>query len=83
MSNDDININTKKFQMYVLYVNCINEVTNNLMSILLKNEKQIFQYYHEYLNVFSKNKINELFVHDPQNHAIDIEKKKTSFREIV
>ena len=54
----------KEFQMYVLYVNYINEITNNLMNVLLKNEKQIFQCYHEYLDVFSKNKINELFVHD-------------------
>ena len=56
-------------------MNYINKITNNLMSVLLKNEKQIFQCYHEYLNVFSENKINELFVHDPQNHAINIEKK--------
>ena len=29
----------KEFQTYVLYVNYINEMTNNLMSVLLKNEK--------------------------------------------
>ena len=44
----------KKFQTYVLYMNYINEITNNLINVLLKNKKQIFQYYHEYLNVFSK-----------------------------
>ena len=32
----------KKFQMYVLYMNYINEVTDSLMNVLLKNEKQIF-----------------------------------------
>ena len=61
--------------MYVLYMNYINETTNNLMNVLLKNEKQIFQCYHEYLNVFSKNKINKLSVHDSQNHVINIKKK--------
>ena len=44
------------------------------MNILLKNEKKIFQCYREYLNVFPKNKINELFVHIPQDHVINIEK---------
>ena len=56
-------------------MNYINEITDNLMSVLLKNEKQIFQCYREYLDVFSKNKINELSVYDPQDHAINIEKK--------
>ena len=55
-------------------MNYINKITNNLMNILLKNEQQIFQCYCEYLNVFSKNKINKLFVHDPQDHAINIKK---------
>ena len=56
-------------------MNYIDEITDRLMSVLLENEKQIFQCYHEYLNVFSKNKINELPAHDPQDHAINTEKK--------
>ena len=65
-----------------MYVNYINEVTNSLMNVLLENEKQIFQCYHEYLNVFSKNKINELSVHNPQNHAINIGKKEFPFGKL-
>ena len=72
----------KEFQTYVLYMNYINKITNCLMNILLKNEKQIFQCYHEYLNVFSKNKINELFVHDSQDHAINIKKKEFFFGKL-
>ena len=53
--------------MYVIYTN---EVTNNLMNVLLKNEKQIFQCYCEYLDVFLKNQINKLSAHDPQDHVI-------------
>ena len=49
---------------------------------MLKNEKQIFQCYHEYLDVFSKNKINKLPAHDPQNHAINIEKKEVFFGKL-
>ena len=63
-------------------MNYINEITNNLMSALLKNEKQIFQCYHEYLNVFSKNKINELSAYDPQNHTINIGKKIFFFEKL-
>ena len=63
-------------------MNYINEITNNLMNVSLENEKQIFQYYREYLNVFLKNKINELFVHNPQNHAIDIGKKNFIFGKL-
>ena len=62
-------------------MNYINEITNNWINVLLKNEKQIFQCYHEYLNVFSKNKINELFVYNSQNHAINIEKKEFFFEK--
>ena len=63
-------------------MNYINEITDNLMSVLLKNEKQIFQCYREYLDVFSKNKINELSVYDPQDHAINIEKKEFFFGKL-
>ena len=52
------------------------------MNVSLKNEKQIFQCYHEYLNVFSKHKINELSVYNPQDHAINIEKKKIFFGKL-
>ena len=52
------------------------------MSVLLENEKQIFQCYREYLDVFSKNKINELSAHDSQNHAINIKKKKLPFGKL-
>ena len=53
------------------------------MNVFLKNEKQIFHYYCEYLNVFLKNKINELFAHDLQNHAINIKKKNFSGNYII
>ena len=72
----------KEFQTYVLYVNYINEIINNLINVLLENEKQIFQCYREYLDVFSKNKINELSAYDPQNHAINIGKKKFFFGKL-
>ena len=52
------------------------------MSVLLKNEKQIFQCYREYLDVFSNNKINELFVHDSQNHVINTEEKVFFFGKL-
>ena len=34
------------------------------------------------MNVFSKNKINELFAHHSQNHAINTEKKKSFFGKL-
>ena len=58
----------------------MNEIINNLMNVLLKNDKQVFQCYHEYLNVFSKNKINELPTHDSQNHVINTGKKNLPLR---
>ena len=84
-------VKNKKIEIFFLIISEINKALssvkdfaklNEMISIMSLNElkKKFLIVYHDFLNVFDKEKTTQLFLHQSYDHKIELEDESQSFR---
>jgi len=86
-------VKNKKIKIFTLIISEINKALqassvkdftklNEMISVMSLNElkKKLSIIYHNFLNIFDREKIMQLFLHQSYNHKIELENKSQSSR---
>ncbi len=84
-------IKNKKIKIFFLIINEINKVfssvedfakLNEMIFVMSLNElkKKLSIIYHDFLNIFDKEKITQLLLHQSYNHKIELKEESQSFK---
>ncbi len=84
-------VKNKKIKIFFLIISEINKVLssvehfvklNKVISVMSLNElkKKLLIVYHDFLNVFDREKTTQLLLHQSYNHKIELEDENQSFK---
>ncbi len=84
-------VKNKKIKIFFLIISEINKVLssvehfvklNKVISVISLNElkKKLLIVYHDFLNVFDKEKTTQLLLHQSYNHKIELKDENQSFK---